>query len=248
MMSEARDYRDSHQSEEFARSYHARFFKNRYRSMVWEFERAFLDDVVGREFRGAPFSHLDFACGTGRILQHLRQRGADTVGVDVSEAMLEIARSLAPDAELICSDITQGNALTDRKFDLITAFRFFPNAQQDLREKAMQALAQRLRPGGVLVFNNHKNRSSVLYSITRLVRRGRQSDMNDLEVKGLLDGAGLRVVSVYAVGMVPAAERLRLLPVSVIRHLERWLSKWSWPKKFASNVVYVCKHGDGEHR
>src|SRR5690606_10783466 len=112
---------------EFARSYHARFFKNRYRSMVWEFERAFLDDVVGREFRGGPFSHLDFACGTGRILQHLRHRGTDTVGVDVSEAMLEIARSLAPDAELICSDITQGNALTDRKFDLITAFRFFPN-------------------------------------------------------------------------------------------------------------------------
>src|SRR3954454_11977725 len=49
---------------------------------------------------------LDVATGTGDFAIALRARGTDVVGVDFSEAMLELARSKAPDVRF-----ETGNAL-----------------------------------------------------------------------------------------------------------------------------------------
>jgi SAM-dependent methyltransferase len=239
------DYRQSHQDPAMASAYHRRFYANPYRAMMWEFERSFLDEIVADKFGGQPIRHLDFACGTGRILQHLEDVSSSATGVDVSEAMLSIARELVPGAELLTADITQSDLLSGRQFDLITAFRFFPNAQPELREAAIGALAKHLAPSAVLVFNNHKNRHSVLYALTRIMRMGRQRDMSHQDVVRLVSGAGLSITRTFHVGLVPAAEKVRPLPTFLLRQIERALANFRVLRWLSSNTIYVCEKNSG---
>jgi SAM-dependent methyltransferase len=50
-------------------------------------------------------THLDVACGTGKIVQHFRATGWKSWGIDASLAMLEIAKSRTP--ALICGDFRE---------------------------------------------------------------------------------------------------------------------------------------------
>lgn len=51
---------------------------------------------------------VDLACGTGEITWRLRQRGYDTIGVDMSQEMLEIAsRKCRPDVLLLHQDMRE---------------------------------------------------------------------------------------------------------------------------------------------
>jgi demethylmenaquinone methyltransferase / 2-methoxy-6-polyprenyl-1,4-benzoquinol methylase len=91
---------------------------------------------------------LDVATGTGDLAIELRGRGAQVVGLDFSERMLELARAKAPEIEFM-----QGNALDlaypDASFDAVTVgfgARNFADLDQGLRE-----LARVTRPGGRVV-------------------------------------------------------------------------------------------------
>ncbi len=64
---------------------------------------------------------------------------ASATGIDVSASMLAVARQSAPSAEIVEGDPTREDLLSERHFDLITAFRSFPNAEDPLREAAMAA-------------------------------------------------------------------------------------------------------------
>jgi demethylmenaquinone methyltransferase / 2-methoxy-6-polyprenyl-1,4-benzoquinol methylase len=91
---------------------------------------------------------LDVATGTGDLAIELRRRGADVVGMDFSERMLELAREKAPDVRF-----EQGNALelpyADGEFDAATVgfgARNFADLGRGLRE-----MARVVRPGGRVV-------------------------------------------------------------------------------------------------
>lgn len=61
-------------------------------------------------------SLLDVACGTGRHLEHLRDR-FDVTGLDVDEPMLEIARKRLPGVPLAHGDMTEFDL--ERTFDVV---------------------------------------------------------------------------------------------------------------------------------
>jgi demethylmenaquinone methyltransferase/2-methoxy-6-polyprenyl-1,4-benzoquinol methylase len=91
---------------------------------------------------------LDVATGTGDLAIELSARGAQVVGLDFSERMLELARTKAPSIEFV-----QGNALElgypDASFDAVTVgfgARNFSDLDGGLRE-----LARVTRPGGRVV-------------------------------------------------------------------------------------------------
>jgi demethylmenaquinone methyltransferase / 2-methoxy-6-polyprenyl-1,4-benzoquinol methylase len=91
---------------------------------------------------------LDVATGTGDLAIELSGRGAQVVGLDFSERMLELARAKAPAIEFV-----QGNALElaypDASFDAVTVgfgARNFADLDRGLRE-----LARVTRPGGRVV-------------------------------------------------------------------------------------------------
>jgi demethylmenaquinone methyltransferase / 2-methoxy-6-polyprenyl-1,4-benzoquinol methylase len=97
----------------------------------------------------APESRvLDVATGTGDLAIELSRRGADVVGCDFSERMLEIARTKAPAIQF-----EQANALElpyrDDSFDAATVgfgARNFADLQRGLGE-----MARVVRPGGRVV-------------------------------------------------------------------------------------------------
>lgn len=73
---------------------------------------------------------LEVACGTGRFTVMLAERGADIVGVDISEAMLEQGRAKARAAGVADAiDFMQADAgglpFPDDHFDSVFAMRFF---------------------------------------------------------------------------------------------------------------------------
>ena len=97
---------------------------------------------------GAGDRALDVATGTGDLAIELRRRGAEVVGVDFSEPMLELARRKAPGIRF-----EPGNALAlpygDGEFDAVTVgfgARNFDDLACGLGEMARVA-----RPGGRVV-------------------------------------------------------------------------------------------------
>ena len=97
---------------------------------------------------GPGMRALDVATGTGDLAIALRAGGAEIVGVDFAERMLEIARRKAPQI-----DFRPGNALAlefdDDSFDAATVgfgARNFDDLDRGLRE-----MARVVRPGGRVV-------------------------------------------------------------------------------------------------
>ena len=253
-------FRRSHIHKGF--DYHEMFVSCPHRAMIWSLERDLLQRLVFDLFPGDSPRYLDFACGTGRILSHLAPLTASSVGVDVSASMLQVAQSIASGSELIRADITRDDQLGVRKFELITAFRFFPNAEPQLRREALRALRDHLGEGGVIIFNNHKNSSSLMLCVARAIKAVRalrssgvrhevfrarvvspERVMSHTEVEELAAEAGLFVERQYHFGVLPVTDRHMLLPPAWIRGVESALSRVAVLAPLAQSVIYVCRRG-----
>jgi len=234
------DYRMSHRDPDKGMSYDDGFRTIRWRRYVWRREQRFLDYIVGKYPVNKPIRHLDFACGTGRIMKYLAGRTETSTGVDVSESMLEVTRKTVHSADIIKADITRDDVLGDSKFNLITAFRFFPNAQPALRSQAINCLSKHLAGDGFLVFNNHQNHTSIRYQIARL--RGRQwRTMSNREVNELVSSAGLTIAEVFPIGVLPAVDGHMLVPSSVHLLFDAATRACGLGQFLAQNVIFVCR-------
>jgi demethylmenaquinone methyltransferase / 2-methoxy-6-polyprenyl-1,4-benzoquinol methylase len=100
------------------------------------------------DLAGNPKRALDVATGTGDLAIALRERGAEVVGVDFAEKMLEIARRKAPEI-----DFRAGNALAldfpDDEFDAATVG--FGARNFDDLDRGLAEMARVVRPGGRVV-------------------------------------------------------------------------------------------------
>jgi ubiquinone/menaquinone biosynthesis C-methylase UbiE len=91
-----------------------------------------------------PVRTLDVACGTGFLTHHLR---GEVVGLDQSEAMLEVARSQAPNATFVHGDAL-ALPFADESFDRVFTTYFYCHLEDPERERF---LAEARRVGGELV-------------------------------------------------------------------------------------------------
>ncbi len=68
---------------------------------------------------------LDFGCGTGRSTRLLKEYGFETIGVDISNEMLTIAKNSDPAGEYNLVEDCKLDAFKDNSFDMIfSAFTF----------------------------------------------------------------------------------------------------------------------------
>lgn len=231
-------YRFSHMDR--GADYDDNFKTISHRALMWELERETLDRILSGHLR-ADIHHLDFACGTGRILQHLARATRTSVGVDVSDNMLAVAKTNAPRATLVQQDLTRDDSLGDRTFNLITAFRFFPNAEQELRASAMQVLARHLAPGGILVTNNHRKSHSAAHWVFRMLKPGRTPWMRPGEMETLFTDSGLEVCEIHPIGVLPFFDSFMPLSPARTGSIERAAMRHAWLKPLAQNWIYVCR-------
>ncbi len=234
-------YRQSHMTK--GACYQARFSQNPRRRLIWAIEQRILDTILDSFLSDCTVDYLDFACGTARILAHLEKRVTSSTGVDRSPEMLKIAKTRAVCSQLFQADITRETALDNAQFDLISAFRFFPNAEPQLRQEVMQELVGHLRSDGLLVFNNHRSTTFARNRLARLVTRGVKGNqgMSPQEVRELVEQAGLKIVAIYHTGIVPETESQLFHPRWLMEVAERIGSHLplAW---LAQNVIYVCQH------
>jgi len=192
------DYRLSHVDR--GGNYDAFLAETPFDAYMAEWEDRHLPQIIRRLFPNGVPRYLDFACGTGRITATIAPLCRESVAVDISPSMIEVARQKLPGTTFHLCDLTQSE-LELGNFDLISSFRFFGNAQDDLREKVMHSLVERLAPGGYLVINNHRNPRALYALFDRL--SGGDSGVMDLhlpKLRSLLGRHGLRIKLLQPIG------------------------------------------------
>jgi SAM-dependent methyltransferase len=240
------DYRDALLTSEQARHYDAVLYRpGSYDDWLGRLEHSYLCAVLDQNFRARRPRYLDFACGSGRILAALERRCHEPTGIDISPAMLDIARAKLHSSRLVLGDITCDPSLLSGPYDLITAFRFFLNAQDDLRSESLRVLHNLLTDDGVLVVNIHGNTPS-LRSLSVLSRRFRQlpsetplHQLSFWRMRRLVADHGFEVVDSRGYGFLTSGWH-RLLTPSASLALEP-LGR-VWPLKYlAVHLLYTCR-------
>ena len=237
-------YRESHKYQGKGDEYEAYYEGQAWEKFLWSREQEIILRILDKYFAGKEIHLLDFACGTGRITSLLETRVKTSTGVDVSGSMLAIARKKLRRTEIIEADITTEDVLAGRKFNLITAFRFFLNAEPELRSSAIKALVELLDEDGYFVFNNHHSLGSpwikLLYA--RHLRKNPEGTFNVMSIeqmKDLAEDAGLEIVEIYPAGFFHPPK----VPVSywLNRAIDNLACRLTFLNRFAESPIAVCR-------
>ena len=244
MSIEAADYRKSHLAADKPRSYELQFSAPRnVKSLYWQLEQRVLD-VALPVTTTKDKSLLDFACGTGRVLGYLQDRFERSVGVDVSETMLGQARQRV-DAEFITGDVTTGNVQLAFKPDHITAFRFFLNAQPDLRSSVLCWMHDNLADGGQLLCNFHLNPYSLVGLAMNTMKRMRQWETTPMlsvgEARTLLETHEFHVKGVIGYGYLYYGRTSTWAPIPMLLPIEHFMTRCRLSPRIARNFLIVAE-------
>ena len=120
---------------------------------------------------------VDLGCGTGRLLVHFARRGFSCLGVDLSDAMLDVVREKAEREGLaidrLKANLVELHPLSDASFDyaacLFSTLGMIRG--RDHRARFLVHVRRILKPGGVFVLHAH----NAGYRFGRVGRAGAES-------------------------------------------------------------------------
>lgn len=219
-------YRDSHVGEDRGLQYDATH-ANKVDALIWD---TFIKGIVASEAQACADRggrrYLDFACGTGRVLKIGQPFFPDSLGIDISDDMLAVARDRVPDAKFICADVTHDPDVASGPFDYVSIFRFILNAERSLSMQVLGWLASNMEPGAVLVGNNHMSRYSFRGIATVLSNALLGTRLNHLsrgEVTRMLEESGFKVRKWSGYRVLPSFRGKPVLGRTLQRALEKIL-------------------------
>lgn len=236
------------------RNYDENVYSSRsFGTLITQVERDFLRRVLERFPKPSQINYLDFACGSGRVVTFMEDFVGHARGIDVAEPMLEIARQKARKAELVCRDITDPAAAVEDRYDLITSFRLFLNAEPGLRAAAMRAASARLKDeSSRFVFNNHAILPSyklLSWGAThaRSLVTGKPPTMGTLThrmVKKLVSDAGMEIEETFDYDVL-SGKALPLLGYDRQLRIERGLAGSALARYIGGERLYVVRRRSG---
>jgi len=96
---------------------------------------------------------LDYGCGNGRLLEILKDRKVEYVGVDVSQKLIDLAKTKYPEREAVFSKITSHASLAfpDNFFNRIISVAVFHHFPEKYALEMAQELLRVTKPGGTVV-------------------------------------------------------------------------------------------------
>ena len=244
--SSANSYRDSHMSEQHSNFYERFYYMgDTYDTRLWKMEEWILDKIIDKYFGSSiPINYLDFACGTGRVCAYLEEKVENSLGIDISRKMLEIARGKVKKTQLVEGDMTKKNILAEKKFNLVTSFRFFLNAESELRDDALKSIYPVLIQDGILVFNIHGNINSVRHIplFLKKIKNGywTKSELSIKDIECFLKKQNFHIVEVHGISFMPKSFS-KILPLSVWIFLEKMFYKLKIVNNYCIDLVIVAK-------
>ncbi|MBI2547976.1 class I SAM-dependent methyltransferase [Candidatus Woesearchaeota archaeon] len=244
-MSKNPSYRMSHQGKDIGITYDHEL-GNRFERFIFTLEKEVILHILKKYYPSSVHSSLDFACGTGRITALIEKYTDESFGVDISKDMLAVARKKCSATVFIHGDLTRDDILSNKKFDLITCWRFFLNAEPPLRKEVLQALGKHLSLKGHLVCNIHMNPWSIVgftFFIRKKIfkKKNIQNTLSLGEMKKLLRQHGYIIEEVYPLAHLPGRLDFLILPEKILKPLELMLTKLRVFTLFAKDYIIVCK-------
>lgn len=237
VMHKTGSYSTSHLTKGY--DYHSIFVERPGTNMIWNLEKIVISEILSQK---DPFNlHLDFAGGTGRIASLLTPYVKNQIVLDISQNMLSVAEKNLPEAIIINRDFRKGlNEVEDGCLDIATAFRFFANAENQLRKDAMAFLSNKLGKGGLLICNNHRNFWSIPYLTQRLTLKGGDVGMANNLFLTIAEHYKFRLIKTFSIGLIPQSENSALLPWKVVIPIERFLLRSIGTKQTCGyNVIFL---------
>jgi SAM-dependent methyltransferase len=200
-----------YQADDVAQEYDSKRFSRGGRLIDSREKRAVVDAIGPVEGEDV----LEIACGTGRFTVMLAERGANIVGLDISDAMLSQGRAKAREAGVADNiEFLRGDAarlpFPDDHFDAVFAMRFF-----HLADTPTKFLTEMARVSKDLVFFDTFNGRSARVAYNWLLPMGSHLYSRP-QVDRLLDSAGVRLLS---------AEHDFLLPYGFYRKIPNGLAQ-----------------------
>ena len=225
------------------KDYHQRFSEMRGRSLMWALEQQTLSRFLAV---ADPSAVVDLASGTGRIAGHMKSArpSMEVTGIDISESMLAQAKANFPDVRFEQLDGRQAiNRFGPGSIDLVSAFRFFPNAEESLRASVADQISELVRPGGWVIINNHRNFWSPTYVLWRSRPRNGAPGALNRDIERLFTSRGFEVCKRTSLGVWPQSdERAYGLPWSVVEPFERFnADQLSSLHTLGSNTIWLFR-------
>ena len=100
-------------------------------------------------------SVLDFGCGCGRVIRHLRHLPAELHGCDTNPVAVDWCDENLPFGRFAVNALESPLEYDAASFDLVYALSVFTHLPRDLQSWWMGELRRVLKPGGVLVVSLH---------------------------------------------------------------------------------------------
>jgi ubiquinone/menaquinone biosynthesis C-methylase UbiE len=236
-----------HYYDEFAASYE-RHRHHGYHEFIDELETSLV-----RRYLRSDMQILEAGCGTGLLLNRLRQHTARAVGVDLSRGMLKKARDR--DLEVVQGSVT-ALPFSDALFDLVYSFKVL--AHVEAIEQALAEMTRVLRPGGLLCAEFY-NARSLRYLIKRwkpptpiATSAAAEKPLNDEaiytrydtlpRIRGYLPPS-LRVQAVHGIRVITPLSVLHRVPVvaPMLQSLERFAADLPVLQEFGGFLLVVAR-------
>jgi len=225
--------------------------QSKYIKIIYSLEK----EVIAKFLKGIKsdkLSAMDFACGSGRWTTYLEGYFDSITGVDVSGKMIELAKGKCKKAKFCVKDITKESQKPTNRYDVITAFRFYKNAEDDLRKDATKRLEDYLDSGGYFIFDLHLNTFSfmgVAANLMKILRINKVIKINDyalrtislMDIKHLFRNSSFEIVDYYGMGFLPSRSNHLILPEKMLYRFERFLMRNKWLRPFSYNLLVIAR-------
>jgi predicted TPR repeat methyltransferase len=213
-----------------------------YASRINERQRAYLRELVVRQFGDRrPVQH-DFACGTGRAIRTLHGLVREAHGYDTSAEMMAKAAEVGSVAcwHQVPADGPVPEPVATELPAIVTMFRLLLNVDDAIRDRALAFAAKALPTAGagLLVVENHGNAGSVRHLRARRHSGERWfAELSHADVERLLARHGFEVVERRGFSMLTPA----LHGSAFARAADAAVHRVPGASRIAVNVLYTAR-------